>query len=77
MYPQWYHTLRTFMVGAACGAGVVATTAGETMIYPRIAYYVVIFGVLVISGLFEGVFAVRRHHRLVRDLDGARSTNVR
>ena len=76
VYPQWYHTLRTFLLGAAYGATIVAIAAGETLSYPRIAYYVVILGVLVISGLLEAVFAVRRHHRLVHDLDRARSIDA-
>jgi len=64
------------MFGVACGATTVGFAAGEIVSYPTIAYYVVVFGVSVISGLFELVFAVRRHHRLMRDLDRARSIDV-
>ena len=64
------------MFGAVCGAAVVATAAGETLTYPKITYYVVVLGVLIIYGLFELVFAVRRHQQLVRDLDLARSKNA-
>ena len=80
-YPQWYVALRTFMFGMVVGAELIAwvqkygVTTDSTLATWLLRWSFCV-GVSVLVGIFELAFAIIRHRRLARDLDGARSLHA-